>query len=117
MHRSESYNHCMNALPAEIAEKLDDVRALCEKHGVKRLTLFGSAVKGTFDAGASDLDFLVELLPIGDPVDEGRAYIRIWTELERLFNCRVDLVNQASIENPYVVASIQRSQRDLYEAA
>jgi uncharacterized protein len=106
----------MNALPVEVAEKLDDVRALCEKHGVKRLTLFGSAVKGTFDRN-SDLDFLVELLPVGDPVREGRAYMKIWTELERLFNRRVDLVDPASIENPYVAASIQQSQRDLYEAA
>jgi predicted nucleotidyltransferase len=50
----------MEALPVEITERLDAVRALCEKYSVRRLTLFGSAVKGTFDPKRSDVDFLVE---------------------------------------------------------
>lgn len=107
----------MDALPREIEEKLGDVRALCEKYGVKRLTLFGSAVKGTFDPATSDLDFVVELIPVGDPVVEGRAHLAFWNELERLFGRRVDLVDPAGIVNPYVAASINANQRPLYEAA
>ena len=44
----------MNALPPLITEHLEEVRALCEKYAVKRLTLFGSAVKGTFDPETSE---------------------------------------------------------------
>ena len=35
----------VDTLPPLIVEKLDAVRALCEKYRVKRLTLFGSANK------------------------------------------------------------------------
>lgn len=107
----------MDTLPREIADKVDEVRGLCERHGVKRLAIFGSAAKGTFDPATSDLDFLVALLPLGDPVREGRAYLDLWKDLERLFGRRVDLVAEGDIENPYVAASIETSRRDLYEAA
>lgn len=107
----------MDALPREIAEKVEEVRGLCERYGVKRLTLVGSAANGTFDPATSDLDFLVELLPLDDPIRRGRTYLALWNELERLFGRRIDLVDPASIENPYVAASIQRNRRDLYEAA
>jgi len=62
----------MDALPREIAEKLDEVQGLCEKHHVKRLTLFGSAAKGTFDPETSDLDFVVEFEWHSDPLERGR---------------------------------------------
>lgn len=107
----------MDALPREIADKVDELRALCVTHGVKRLALFGSAAKGTFDAERSDLDFVVELLPLSDPLRKGRTYLALWNDLERLFDRRIDLVELTSVENPYLAASIQESQRELYEAA
>ena len=48
----------MPALPALITDHLAEVRALCEKYRVKRLTLFGSAVKGTFEFGR-EIDLVV----------------------------------------------------------
>ena len=45
----------MDALPALVTEHLGEVRALCEKYHVRKLTIFGSAVKGTFDPETSDL--------------------------------------------------------------
>lgn len=107
----------MDALPREIAEKVQEVRRLCEKYGVKRLTLVGSAASGTFDPQTSDLDFLVELQAVDDPIQRGRTYLALWDELEGLFGRAVDLIDPRSIENPYVAASIQRNRRDLYEAA
>ncbi len=104
----------MNELPPLITQHLAEVRALCEKYRVKRLTLFGSAVKGTFDPARSDLDFVVELIPLGDPILEGRAYLALWNELERVFGRRVDLVDPAGIANPYVAASINANQYALY---
>lgn len=107
----------MDALPQEIAEKIEDVRRLCAKHGVKRLTLFGSAVKGTFDPARSDLDFVVEFFPLGDPVREGRAYLDLWKALKQLFSRKVDLVEVTTIDNPYFAASVNRDNVDLYDAA
>jgi len=107
----------MDALPEIVREKLEDVRALCEKYNVKRLTIFGSAVKGTFDPEKSDLDFAVELFPYADPLSEGRAYLALIDSLEALFARRVDLVSLAEIKNPYVAAAIRREQLPLYVAA
>jgi predicted nucleotidyltransferase len=109
--------HRMDALPQIVTEHLDEVRALCEKYSVKRLTIFGSAVKGTFDPEKSDLDFAVELFPHVDPVVEGRKYLELWDALESLFGRSVDLVSLAEIRNPYVAASIRRNQLQLYVAA
>lgn len=107
----------MNALPPLITDHLDEVRALCEKYHVKRLTLFGSAVKGTFDPETSDVDFAVEFLPESDPIRAGRSQLNFWNELERLFARKVDLVDLSTIRNPYLAASIRRHLLDLYEAA
>ena len=46
---------------AEITNRYDEIAALCQRYGVQRLDLFGSAARGTdFDPGTSDVDFLVE---------------------------------------------------------
>ena len=106
----------MNALPPLITDHLDEVRALCEKYHVKRLTLFGSAVKGTF-GDESDVDLVVEFFPESDPIRAGRSQLKFWNELERLFARKVDLVDLSAVRNPYLAASIRRHLHDLYEAA
>jgi predicted nucleotidyltransferase len=47
-----------------IEARRDELAALCRKHHIKSLEIFGSAADGTFDCGHSDLDFLVQFLPI-----------------------------------------------------
>jgi hypothetical protein len=42
-----------------LQERRMEIAALCEKYGVKRLDLFGSAAGDGFDPEASDLDFIV----------------------------------------------------------
>ena len=107
----------MDALPEIVTNHLDEVRALCEKYSVKRLTLFGSAVKGTFNRETSDLDFTVELFPNVDPIADGRAYLDLWEALEGLFDRPVDLVSLAETKNPYIAASIRRDQLPRYVTA
>jgi uncharacterized protein len=107
----------METLPALVTAHLDEVRVLCEKYSVKRLTLFGSAVQGTFDHARSDLDFAVEFDPDVDPMVIGRGYLDLLHALERLFARRVDLVELSQVRNPYVAASIRRDRVDIYEAA
>ena len=107
----------MDALPPEIAEHLGEVRALCEKYSVKRLTLFGSAVKGTFDPTTSDLDFAVEFYSHPDPLVRGDRYFELLVALQGLFKRDVDLVEVSSIVNPYFAQVLEMTQRPLYEAA
>jgi uncharacterized protein len=106
----------MNALPPEVAEKLDDVRALCEKHGVKRLTLFGSAVKGTFDRNASDLDFVVEFERHPDPLVRGQRWLDLWDDLKSVFGREIDLLVESTLKDPYIREVIKLNHVDLYAA-
>ncbi|HEX8171916.1 MAG TPA: nucleotidyltransferase domain-containing protein [Thermoanaerobaculia bacterium] len=107
----------MPALPREIADKLDDVRALCEKHRVKRLEIFGSAVKGTFDSGRSDIDLVVEFLPEPDPLRHGRAYLDLWKALRRLFDREIDLLEVQTLGSSYFARAIDTSRVEIYDAA
>ena len=106
----------MAALPAEIAERLVDVWMLCEKYYVKRLAIFGSAVKGTFDPRKSDVDFVVEFLP--DPPGRGfrHPYFGLLEALGDLFGGKVDLVERSAIENPYFLQVLDLTQQPVYES-
>ena len=68
----------------EILDKQGGLAGLCRKHSVRRLELFGSAARGDFDVATSDLDFLVEFLPLesGEHFD---AYFGLLEDLESLF--------------------------------
>src|SRR5260370_24749963 len=49
----------------QIEQRSAQVEALCRKHQVKRLDLFGSPKRGDFDPVTSDLDFFVEFESLG----------------------------------------------------
>jgi len=67
----------------------DALAALCRRHHIRRLSLFGSVLKGTARAD-SDVDLLVEFVPGKEPGFIGLATIE--TELSALLGGRpVDL--------------------------
>ena len=105
----------MNALPPLVTQHLDEVRALCEKYGVKRLTLFGSAVKGTFDEN-SDLDFVVDFEWHPDPLERGRRWVELWEDLKDLFGRNIDLIVESTIQSRHFAAAIASQRVDLYAA-
>lgn len=82
---------------------------------LRRLTVFGSAVTGSFDPDRSDVDFLVEF---GDdmPMSSFDAYFGLKEALEELLGVPVDLVMPTALENPYFAAGVTSSQRELYAA-
>jgi len=69
-----------------ILKKLAASRSVLRRHGVRRLAIFGSAVRGERNKN-SDLDFLVEF---NQPTFD--AYMDLKTYLEKRFRCKVDLV-------------------------
>jgi uncharacterized protein len=99
-----------------IRDNSETIRAICERYRVKRLEVFGStsAVTG-FDPEKSDIDFLVEFLPLqwGEHAD---AYFGLLEALERLFQRHVDLVMPRAIKNPYFLESINKNREVLYAA-
>ncbi len=89
--------------------------ALCDRYGVARLWLFGSATTSEFDSTQSDFDFLLEQIPNTDPFVLGDNYLDLWDGLERLFERRIDLVALETISNPYLWASIERTRELIYD--
>lgn len=102
-------------LPAFVGNRIPEISALCRKFHARRLELFGSAAKETFDPARSDLDFLVEFPP--DLVD-GRAdsYFGLLFALQELFGRRIDLVELTAIDNPLFLKAISSSRTMLYAA-
>lgn len=88
---------------------------LCRQYGVRRLELFGSALCDENFAKNSDLDFLVEFLPLqwGQKAD---AYFGLLEALEALFGRSIDLVVAKAIRNPYFRAVVDQTRELLYAA-
>ena len=102
----------MNAV---IESKWPDIRALCARRGVLRLSVFGSAASEQFDSSRSDVDVLVEFQPM-PPAQHADAYFALVAELERLFGRPVDLVEAEAIRNRYFLAAVKRSETVVYDA-
>jgi predicted nucleotidyltransferase len=98
-----------------IKENRQTLEALCRNYHVARLEVFGSAATGRFDDKTSDLDFLVEFLPL----QEGQyadAYFGLLFALQELFSRSVDLVMPEAIQNRYFLQSINQHRETLYAA-
>jgi predicted nucleotidyltransferase len=81
---------------AAVAEKREDLAALCRRFGVARLEVFGSAARQAgFDDAASDVDFLVELQPAADDLVH---LLDLREALEALIGRHVDLVERRVVE-------------------
>lgn len=90
----------------------EDITRACVKYGVRRLRAFGSVLTDQFDAGASDVDFLVEFEPnLKHPFD---AYFGLREDLEKLLGRDVDLVMAEAVRNPYFAASVFDSALEVY---
>jgi predicted nucleotidyltransferase len=98
-------------LPLEVPKRR--LEALCRRHGVKRLGVFGSAARRE-TTGASDIDLLVEF---GNEAQTSLFdMVRLQEELSRLFGRKVDLATPAILENPYRRRSVLKDLREIYAA-
>jgi hypothetical protein len=98
-----------------IADQRSELEALCRRHRVRYLALFGSAARGEFDPGTSDFDFLVEFQPLS-PVERADAYFGLLSALEDMFQRRIDLVEEGASRNPYFNQAVEQSKTLLYAA-
>jgi predicted nucleotidyltransferase len=103
----------VTAMIEAVASRKAELEALCEAWGVRRLALFGSAVKGTWREGTSDLDFLVDIGDYDDRV--GRRFMGFLAGLDRMFGKNFDVVSEATITSDAFRAELQRTAVTLYE--
>lgn len=102
---------------AEVADRRDEIAALCQRFGVRRLELFGSAATGAFDPLTSDIDLLVDYPEghdLGPWLDQ---YFALKDELRWLLGCPVDLVMTDARNSPAFWSEVDRSQEVIYDAA
>jgi predicted nucleotidyltransferase len=86
--------------------------AFCRQHGIRRLAVFGSALRDDFGPH-SDVDVLVEFEPGRTP---GLAFFAMQDELSRMFGRTVDLHTPGSLSR-YFRAEVLAEAQDQYVAA
>ncbi|WP_026234170.1 nucleotidyltransferase family protein [Thermus oshimai] len=90
------------------------MQELLKRHRVKRLCLVGSHARGEAQE-ASDLDLLVEFLPM-PPEEHASHYLDLMLELQELLGLPVDLLETQSLQNPFVRARIEEHLQEIYAA-
>ena len=90
---------------------LEAIRAYCSQHPIRRLSLFGSALRHDFGPD-SDIDLLIEYVPEAkiDPY----AVMRQQADLCKLIGRPVDLGTPQSL-NPYIRQEVIDSAEPLYD--
>ena len=103
-------------LPIEIENKIEKLITLCNKYNVNKIFVFGSIVKGNFNPKTSDIDLIVEIEDL-PPCEKGEKLMKLWSELEKLFARKVDLLTSINVKNPYLRKEIENSKFLLYDRA
>ena len=98
-----------------IINQRSQIEQLCREHRVRRLEVFGSASDDRFDQTHSDIDLLVDFLPLKDG-EHADAYFGLLEGLQALLGRPVDLVMATAANNPYFIQSITKSRTELYAA-
>jgi len=98
-----------------IASHSREIEMLCAQCGVRRLAVFGSAVRGELRP-ASDIDFVVTFLA-DDPAGSFERYFSLKEGLEAILARRVDLVVEGAVKNPVFRSELARTKQPVYAAA
>lgn len=98
---------------ALIEDNREAIAALCEQYGVRRLSVFGSAAKGTFDPERSDIDVLVDFLDYGPGI--GKRFMRLIAALEDVLEQTLD-VTTMPIKDDAFREEVERTEVVLYES-
>lgn len=87
---------------------------MCDQNKVKRLFVFGSVLTNRFNE-SSDIDMLVDIA-LTDPFEYAESYFDLKFKLQSLLNRPVDLLEEISLKNSYLIENINQSKRLIYEA-
>ncbi len=93
-----------------LSEKIDEIAAICRRHHVRGLYVFGSALRVDFRSD-SDVDFLVEF-DNGTPIGL-LALGELQQDLEALLHRKVDLVPKQGLKQ-YVRDQVLDQAEPLY---
>lgn len=101
---------------ASIDQHRAEIAQLCQHYGVRRLEVFGSAVRGDdFDPRTSDADFLVEFAP-DTALSPLKQFFGLAEALQGVLQRPVDLVESGAVRNPFLLAGINQARELAYAA-
>ncbi len=95
-----------------INQNKEIIKNLCETHNVDKLYLFGSATTTKFN-DESDIDFLVKFKPF-DLKLYFVNYIDFKSKLKELLRREIDLLEEQTLKNPYLISSIEENKELIY---
>ena len=87
------------------------LESFCRSRGIRRLSLFGSAVRDDFRPGESDLDVLAEFEP-GALRGVGLDFFSYGPDLEKILGSKVDFCSKL---NRYIKPLVEKECVPLYE--
>ncbi len=98
-----------------LERNIENLRALCQTLKIKRLYVFGSAVKGNF-TDESDIDFLISFADNLSVEEYTQNYFELQYKLRDLLKREIDIVTERTLSNPYFIESVNESKKLIYEA-
>ena len=97
-----------------IQNNMAQIIALCEKHDVSELCVFGSILTERFRSD-SDVDFLVIFKRDGlSPFDYADNYFSLKFGLEDLLHREIDLIEYEAVKNPYFKEELDETKVIIY---
>ncbi len=97
-----------------ITDRLPQIEDLCRTYQVRRMSIFGSAVRDDFNPDTSDVDVRVEFMPDVKPAHTwGTLHLK--DALRAIFEREVDLLYRP-VRNNYLRREIEGSEVTIYEA-
>jgi predicted nucleotidyltransferase len=103
----------MSVAELPIAIDLEKIAAFCRERMIRRLSLFGSVLRGDFDPQRSDVDVVVEFLPDAHP---GLKFFGYGEELARILGHKVDFNTPAWLSKHFR-QEVLREALTIYEEA
>jgi uncharacterized protein len=104
----------MNQMSAVIDEHKRGLAEQCRRFGVRRLEVFGSATRGDFDPGKSDVDFIVSFAD-KTPGTYADRYLDFAAAIEQLLGRKIDLLTERCIRNPYFRREVEAARQIVYD--
>jgi len=95
-----------------ITENIEKIKEYCKKYKVKELYAIGSVVSNRFSEN-SDIDLLIKFdnISIEEYTDN---YFTLHKLFRKIFNRKIDLITDKSLNNPFFIKTIEKSKQLLY---
>ena len=106
-------NRAMNKY---LAQHMSEIRRLCERYGVVKLELFGSATGQEFDPEKSDFDFIATFADKRPGTRFGFRFLDFEKQLSALVGRPVDVISDQPLRNPFFARTVNDSRKKIYES-